>query len=150
MWNTHPFATRDLLQRLAHLRRRYFFLPLPRRLGHLHIFIPIFVQLLSSGISPLSPPITLIPVPIIAVAFTPIPTRLWLWVQLLILILIQMRKFICVIGERHLVRSMERCRYGVPRELVKCVTRNATLLRETLPKRASFFVVIVLVRLIGA
>jgi hypothetical protein len=45
---------------------------------------------------------------------------------------------------------MERCRHGITRERVKCVTRNATLLRETLPKRASFFIVIVLVRLIGA
>jgi hypothetical protein len=44
---------------------------------------------------------------------------------------------------------MEGCRYWVTRERVKCVTLNATLLCETLPKLASFFIVLVL-RLIGA
>jgi hypothetical protein len=160
-WDTHPFATRDLLQRLAHFRRRYLFLPpalpLPRscrRLGHLHVFILIFVQLLSTGASPLSPLIAFALAPvrtissIVAFAFTAIPTRLWLRVQFLIPI--QMRKFIYVIGERRMVGSMERCRRRVTRERVKCVTRNATLLRETLPKCASFFIVLILVRLIGA
>jgi hypothetical protein len=45
---------------------------------------------------------------------------------------------------------MERRHRWVTRELVKCVSRDATLLREALPKRSSFLVFLVIVRLIGA
>jgi hypothetical protein len=45
---------------------------------------------------------------------------------------------------------MERRHRGVARERVKGVSGNATLLREALPKRASFLVVLVIVRPIRA
>jgi hypothetical protein len=80
--------------------------------------------------------------------FTPIPMRLWHRVQLLIPI--QMRKFVRIVDERHLVRSMERRHRWVACERIKCVSFDATLLREALPKRASFLVVLVLVRSIRA
>jgi hypothetical protein len=60
-----------------------------------------------------------------------------------------MRKFLRVIDECHLVRSVERRHRGVTRERVKCVSRDATLLREALPKSASFFIIFVIFRPIG-
>jgi hypothetical protein len=56
-----------------------------------------------------------------------------------------MRKFLCVVGECILVSSMERRRRGVTCERVKRVSRDATLLRKALPKRAGFLIVLVLV-----
>ena len=65
-----------------------------------------------------------------------------LWLQVQVLIPIQMRKFLCVIDECHLVRSMERRYRGVARKRVKCVSRDALLLRDVLPKRASLLLLL--------
>jgi hypothetical protein len=54
-----------------------------------------------------------------------------------------MRKFFRVVGECHLVRSVERRRRGIARERVECVTRHAAFLRKALPESACFLVVLV-------
>lgn len=95
---TNPLAARNLLQNLAHLRRRY--LPFPRplllprrqlRIGHHHIFVR--VRHLASPL---------------LYAFTSFPILTWgLLLQVQLLVPVQMRKFLRVVDERHLVRSVE-------------------------------------------
>jgi len=65
-------------------------------------------------------------------------TPTWLLLQAQLLVPIQMRRFLRIVNERHLVGSVERRRRGIARERVECVPCHAAFLREALPEMACF------------
>jgi hypothetical protein len=140
---TNPLAARNLLQGLAHLRRRYlpFHCPLvlpPQqlRIGHLHIFVRLVLRLASPLLS----------IALIFLAFTSVPIlmsiRTWFLLQAQLLVPVQMRKFFRVVNERHLVGSVEWGRRGIAREGVERVPRHAAFLGEALPEMACFLAIL--------
>jgi hypothetical protein len=134
---TNPLAARNLLQSLAHLRRRYLSFPCPLhlspqqlRVGHLHVFV--LVVLLTS------PPLSIA----IFIFLTFTSFLILMSIPTWFLVPVQMRKFLRVVNECHLVGSVERRRRGIARERVERVPRHAALLREALPEMARFLVIL--------